>query len=444
MKRNPACRQLVFALLALALMLAGCSAAGFEFPRLVLPATPTPVVTDAVFPPPTPHIVQPTLPPPNLADAHRLIVWLPPALDPAADTAAGKLLKSQLDAFAAENPGLEVVVRVKAPGGPGGLLASLSSASAAAPGALPSLVALTRSDLEVAALKGLVQPMDGLTDFAQDNDWFPYARNLAQIQGSIFGLPYGGDALLLLYRPVRLGPPPASWDAVFQLGQPLAFPAADPQEFFTLLLYQGLGGAVEDEQRRPMLQQDVLVKALTLYSDGAQQGVFPFWLSTLQNDQQAWQAYRDQRAQWLVTWSSAYFEETPVDSAITALPAPGNEAFTLATGWVWALAEPRPEQRALAVKLADRLVESGFLAKWGAAADLLPVRPSGLAGWHDESLRSVLSQVAQAAHVRPSNDLMVSLSPALEIATLQVIKRENDPTQAAQAAAQHLAIPGVK
>lgn len=429
----------------LALVLAGCSAAGFQLPRLILPATPTPVETDVVFPTSTPPSAQPTASPlPGQQGPEQLTIWLPPALDPAADNAAARLLQSQLDAFSAGNPGLEVVVRIKAPAGPGGLLASLTSASAAAPGALPSLVALTRADLEVAALKGLVLPLDGMTAFTEDTDWYPYARDLAQIQGAAFGLPFGGDALLLLYRPARMGPAPASWDAILQLAQPVAFPAADPQEYFTLLLYQGLGGVLKDDQGRPALQQEVLMQTLTLYSEGADQGVFPFWLSTIQTDQQAWQAYRDQRAQWLVTWSSEYFEELPADSAVTLLPGLGEKPFTLATGWVWALSDPRPEKRALAVKLAEKLSESDFLAKWGAASDLLPVRPSGLAGWSDESLRTVLGQVVQAAQMCPSIDLMASLSPALELATLQVIKRENDPNQAAQAAVQRLAIPGVK
>ena len=47
-----------------------------------------------------------------------------------------------------------VEVRLKEAAGTGGLLKSLSAASAAAPLAMPAVVALSRPDLEAAALKG--------------------------------------------------------------------------------------------------------------------------------------------------------------------------------------------------------------------------------------------------------------------------------------------------
>jgi hypothetical protein len=80
-------------------------------------------------------------------------------------------------------------VRIKALDGPGGLLDALSAANAAAPLALPDLILLPRPQLETAALKGLLTPFDGLSASLNNGDWYDYARDLAQLQDSTFGLP---------------------------------------------------------------------------------------------------------------------------------------------------------------------------------------------------------------------------------------------------------------
>ncbi|RPH57050.1 MAG: hypothetical protein EHM81_12165, partial [Chloroflexi bacterium] len=101
----------------------------------------------------------------------------------------------------ARRPGLQIEVRVKAESGPGNLLNSLSATRAAAPSILPDLVALSRADLEAATANGLLHSLDGLTTLPDDPDWYPYARQMAHIQNTTFGLPFAGDALVLVgYR----------------------------------------------------------------------------------------------------------------------------------------------------------------------------------------------------------------------------------------------------
>jgi hypothetical protein len=63
------------------------------------------------------------------------------------------LLQQRLDEFNERNPDVILHVRVKAQSGAGNMLESLAAAQAAAPAAAPSLVALSRTDLETAALK---------------------------------------------------------------------------------------------------------------------------------------------------------------------------------------------------------------------------------------------------------------------------------------------------
>jgi multiple sugar transport system substrate-binding protein len=370
-----------------------------------------------------------------------LTLWLPPEFDPGAETLAGQRLASRLEDFSRQNGGVKIHVRIKATSGPGGLLESLNTASAAAPLSLPSVVALSRADVETAALKGLLHPLDGNSSVIDQQDWYEYARQLARVQGTTFSLPFAGDALLLAFRPGMVNAPPEDWETVFRLGQPLAFTAGDAHALFILSLYQAVGGQVEDAQRRPVLQPEILSQVLQLLDDGEQRGIFPFWLSQYETSGQVWQAYRDERVNALIIWSSYYLINKPPDTDALPVPPLDDTPLTLATGWGFAVADPLPERRELAVALAEFLTESEFLAGWTEDAGYLPTRPSALSAWENQSLKTLLSPIAVSAVARPSVDQLASLGPVLKDATLKVLKRESDSALAAQAAAERLSMP---
>jgi len=281
---------LVFALLTLS----GCAevnqiAAEFGLPPILVERTVAPSGEAVLTPAGTSEPESLTKETPTPIPPQVLTVWVPPEFDPEGGTEAGRLLGERLKAFSAQNPDVESVeVRVKADVGASSLLASLTAANAAAPGAAPSLIALRRADLETAALKGFIYPMDGLTMSIDDADWYAYAREMALIQGSVYGLPFAGDALLLVYRPAYFSDVPNTWDEIVGTGKPLLFPAADPQAFLTLALYRSANGSITDSQNRPALDAEVLTDVLRVYQQGSQSGAFPVWLSEYQTDSQAW------------------------------------------------------------------------------------------------------------------------------------------------------------
>ena len=423
---------LVQALVALAL--GACSSLpGLPWlsqPTLAPPATPSPSPQDQASPTsPAPQATQPA--------PSSITIWLPPEFNPTTGTAAGKLLRSRLDAFGAAN-GVQVSARVKVSTGPGGLLDALNAASAAAPLSLPGVIALPQSDLETAAVKGLIIPLDGANSALNSPDWYDYAHQLALVQGVSFGLPFAGDALLTVYRPAKIASPPVSWDAILHLGQPLAFAAGSQQALVTILLYQANGGQIEDAQRRPVLQVDPLGQILTLYRQAADRAIFPTWIAQFDNDSQVWQAYQDGRVNAALTWSTYFLASRPSDSAILAFPAPDSKAASLATGWVWAVSDPLHDRRELSIRLAEWLVDPAFLAEWTAAAGYLPTRPSSLTAWRDSNLRGQLNIIAAAARLRPSTDLLVGLGPTLHEATVNVLRLQAEPLPAAATAAAHL------
>lgn len=395
-------------------------------PTALLPTTPTPAQT-----------FTPTLSPPTAAAV--ITLWLPPQFDPANETPAARLLQQRLNQFMSDNPGVIVKVRVKTSSGPGGLLDSLAAASAAAPAAVPGVIALNRADLENAALKGLIYSLDEAFPQGLDQDWLGYARSLGTLQERLYGLPFAGDAYALVYRPTMLGTPPTSWEDLLTRGRAIAFAGNDP--LTTLVLYLGAGGKVQNGQGLPTLEQEPLEQVFTLYAEAARRGVFPNWVTTLQSDGQVWQTFLERRADGALTWSSNYLVDLPADAVIHPIPALSGNPYTLANGWMWAIADPDPQRRTLSVRLAAYLSASEFLAPWSQAAGYLPTRLSVLNAWSDANLRDALSQIILSAHIPPPNPALDSLRPVLLFATQQVLKQQADPATAATAAVEQLRRP---
>jgi hypothetical protein len=90
----------------------------------------------------------------------RLTVWWPEPLAPQGDADASAELSRQLDTFQAAQSGLLIESRLKKADDIGGVLATLRAASAVAPGALPDVTLLRRTDLLLAVTEGLVRPLE--------------------------------------------------------------------------------------------------------------------------------------------------------------------------------------------------------------------------------------------------------------------------------------------
>lgn len=429
-------RSLAHLRLFLVISLLTVSCSGLHLPGLILTpaptATGTPTATAAL---PAPGSTR------TPAGPTILRVWVPPQFDPSAGTPAANLLQARLEEYAAQRLDVRVEVRVKATDGPGGLLDALSSANAAAPLALPDLVLLSRGQLETAALKGLLFPIDGLTVWLEAEDWFSFAQQLARVQNSTFGLPFAGDALILLYRAAEVDTPPRNWSAALETAQPLAFPAADLEALFTLAQYQSTGARTQDDEGRPVLEEAPLAEVLTFYLDGEAAGLLPVWLTQLTTDDEAWQAYVDARASMVITWTSRYLGTLPGDTSAELMFTREGTTFTLTDGWVWALSNPQSDRHSLSIDLAEFLTEGEFLAGWTANSGYLPPRGDALSGWSNASLRGLAQRIAASAVILPSNDVLAAVGPALQEAVLNVLRQQSDPETAAREAAERLGGP---
>lgn len=428
---NPILRGAVIAAL---LASAACSSiAGPTLPPAPPPRqTSTPAATGAA-PETTPSITP--------GGPITLRVWVPPQFDPTQNHSAAALLRARLQTFTGLRPRMSLDVRVKAMNGPGGLLDALTTAGPAAPGVLPDLIALPRDLLEAAALKGMLTPYDPDVIGEAADDWYPFAAELGRLQDNLYGLPFAGDALALVYRSTEVEQAPKTWNDVAGGNSRLVFPAADPQALFALTMYQSKGGKIRDEAGKPILDTETLTDVLTYFAQAQEAGVMTDELTQYQDDSQVWSGFVDAGAQMASVWTSHYLtlsRSAEESIKIAALPTESGRAFTLATGWVWALPVRDPERQRIAVELALFLTEGSFLSTWTQTAGYLPPNPAALQKWEAEPARVTLDRIARSAHIVPPAEILVALSGPLWQATVDVLKAQAAPIPAAQKAAASL------
>lgn len=431
MKVGFAMKTLMAGLIILAILAVGCTGPLDQETEGFPEASPTP--TDSLSP--TQETVQ------TAPVITTLRIWVPPEFDPNNNTPAGNLLRDRLEAYSNQRPDIQIETRVKASSGSGGLLDSLSSANSAAPSIIPDLILLPRSSLEIAALKGLLYPLDGFPGLLDDGDWFPFAQELGKIQNSIYGLPFAGDAMVSVYRPAVSGTPAENWSSALEAGQSIAFPAAEENAHFPLAQYLSTGAQVQDADGRPSLDNTPLINVLAFFQEAEAVGVMPSWLTQFTHDQQSWDSYADNRVDTTITWINRYLNALPGDSAAAPIITQDGTPYTLATGWVWGLSTPQTSRHAISVDLADFLTDSEFLSQWSEAAGYLPPRSSALEGWSNIALRNLVARISESAHLIPPNEIMAVVAPALNQATMEILRNQSTPSRAALAAIESLENP---
>ena len=402
----------------LLIVLAGCSSLqSFDsdwINRILYTPTPAPTKTATSTPQATqvtastgqPAVSQPTV----------LRIWIPPQFNPNTNNTAAVLLKQRLASFESEHPGLEIDVRIKDEVGEADLLNSLSITSMAAPGALPDLIALPRLALESAAQKGLIRPLDDFSVELQSPDLYPYARDLAKVNGTPYGIPFAGDALVIVYRPDLVWI--KSWDDILLSESQLIFAGADPQAKVGLSLYMSAGGQIVDAQGKPTLDQEVLTQVLELFSKGRAASLFPAAAANISSTDQVLQEYQTRRAEMAIVRFSDY--RASQDGLVQPLMGLKEGHYAFATGWMWALAGQNPENEQLSSELAEYLIADDILSRWIQETGYIPTRQSST----NQNADSPIPAIIEAMQPGPSSDTVLVLGPIMQDALVRVLNGE--------------------
>ncbi len=369
---------------------------------------------------------------PTISQPNILRLWLPPQWDPNSDSSAGRLLKDRLNEFQTQFPNLPLEIRIKAVDGVGGMLDSLTTASAAAPLALPDLVLLSRPLLEAAAQKGILHPLNSYIETPDQDLWYPYAHQLALVQNNPYGIPFVGDLLILAYPQSMSMELPLDWNEWLSSHYTLGFNANDPQAAVILTLYLQAGGRIQDDQGNPTLDGDILTGILEDLALASRQGKIPAWVAQSDNPQTIQQALNEHKADLIYLWSSIYLQSGHPGWNILPGFYQKNTTPTicLANGWVWASPSPQADKISLSFQLANFLSKKEFLAKISETSAGIPTQPDAFKLWKNQELAANFASISAIAQPLPSLTISSTISPALHTALLAVLKDHTAVTQA--------------
>ena len=349
--------------------------------------------------PGTVQIALPTVDPTQVPiDFDVITVWIEPQFDPDADNPASQLLKSHLQDYLSDHPGAKVEFRLKASAGANAILNALSVTAAAAPDALPTIVLLSRDDMEAAAALGLIRPIDFYVNAMENNDWYPFANKMGKYHNEVFGLPFAADVMVLVLQNEKLQQDYLPFTLIPRQFGPIAFAAGESQPLVPYLWYQSAGGEVFDDQDQPTLEEEAVSALFSAVAGNRQAGILSSSLSQYKSDTELWNKYLDGELNALITWSS-HVRAAPTDYPFTFVPALGSVPYTYADGWVWCLVQKATTDIELNLDFMQHLVSADFLKDWTERSDLLPVRPSSISSFGDQ--QGFIDQLLLSADLIP-------------------------------------------
>lgn len=365
----------------------------------------------------------------------QVTLWLKPELDPNADSPAGKTLRARLDLFARDN-NVEVLTRVKAVGGVGGLLDSLDSTHRAAPQSLPDLVMLNRAELISASDMGLVYSTKALQNSLDGSDWYPVGLSMVKVNEVSFGVPIGINPLVMAYDSATQIPPASEWSAIVTNAGRLGFAADDPEAGFMTLLYLSVGGKLEDDLQHPQLELEPLTNALMLLGEAEAAKHISTLSLDFQTDEQVWESFSAWNINKAIIPISYVLAGTLVDLSKAPKPALTTPEMTLADGTLWAITRSEPERQEMAQKLLEALSEPSFLAKWSSDLQCVPARSSAVTLLEYPTLKPFIEDIAMAATMYPDDAIVEKVGPVLHNAMRVVLQDGGDPAEVAAAAVE--------
>jgi ABC-type glycerol-3-phosphate transport system substrate-binding protein len=427
-------------------LLAGCDAVMAEFnPNQTTMGVPTATATPATTATPTASA------PDNdneLLDGDTarlaLVVWAPEHLVPSSETPGGLELTDQIAAFEETHPGIPVEFYAKKISGAGSIMSYLHTAPPVAPAVLPDLVLLNHESLITAAREHLIAPIGDLLDDDIAAGMYPVAVELGTVDDQLVGLPYVLEVQHAIYRQVLFEAPPNSFEQVLASPVPFTFPAgARGTVNQTLLLqYIAAAGSLTDEDGSPTIDADALREVLTFYEDAYEAGVVDPVLFQIVDPQETWIAYRDRGVGLAVVTSTLYLagrEEVRSTTGLSWIPTPQGQAFTLATGWSWAIVTADPERQARAVALIEHLMDPIQQGVFTEAASWLPSNRAALTVWGSgDRYASFGNTLLTNAAPFPDPALLTATGPAIQGALEDVLLNNVQPVQAANTAAQQV------
>ena len=378
---------------------------------------------------------------PLTAPIQELIVWLPPELTAEIDDPAGTILTERLDLFEMDHPGVEIKIREKA-SETGAMLEALEATVSAAPSIFPDLVVLDPAGLITAALKGMIQPLEGLLPPPVQPQWYGFASAASRVDGVFYGLPLVSEADVFAYRVTAYESPPLLWTDILSSPDAILLPLSDPLASFTMAQYLALEGQIVNGSGKPTLDAAVLAEVLEFYLNAVRANRLSTSSFQFSSRSETWTALLENSTRAAPAPLSGFLKDfTPTRHAAIALPTREGEGVSFTQPWSFALTTADPARMALAGDLLEWLLEPAFLGAWSYALGYLPSTAEALSTWPEGPEAALASELVASGRPYPDQEFMLILSPLVQSAIDEVLRSGISPAQAAQNAVDQLEAP---
>lgn len=438
-------------LMMLMVLLASCSGNGSA--QQADTPTQTPV-------PPTPTSISASQPSPAPTgspseQAQSLVLWWPDALAPPEGQQSADVLDQQISSFSESTDiPVDIEFRLKTYGSAGGIMASLRSASNVAPGAMPDITLIRRSDLVSTESDGLVYPLDGMVDADTIGNLYDVALVLGQVDGRLYGLPYMVETQVLAYRPEdagdvsvdelpRLDRRPWSFDAILERGESWTFPARRSNGLNDLFYVQYLdaGGTPPDNDGTLRLNTDALETVLSFYEEARGDGVIPDSVLDFSSpgDYRADLTLGEINA--AVLDSTSYIEELYEGRVLLPASVPTDTGSPTGTldGWIWVVTTSNGDQQELAASFLNWMMDVERQTAFAEVVHTLPSQRSAMQALEDTRLDTeLLDAILSNARMPLATSFNNTAARALQNAFIAVLSGDLSAREAVNDVAEQL------
>ena len=424
--------------LAALVLATGCAPGATATPP---PATATTVGTtvDVVTASPPPAVgLTPSKP--ESKPALHLTLWTIEPVSPQAEGEAGRVFANGLRLFEETYRDVSVSVVLKNTSGKGSALDYLRTASQVAPSVLPDVVVLDTVDLASAAHAGIVVPLDGLSSPLLAKDLLPAAQRAGSVDGRLVGIPFELDVEHLIYNTNKVASTPVNWTDVVSSNVTYVFPAKGRNGLVNdafLIQYLALGGRLQDEEGRLLLDEQPLRAVLSYYRQGAQMGIVPSSVLEVGAPDDVWSSYVSAQVGMAHTNSRRFLTDRGLlhSTQFAAIPTRDGAPLAIVRGRVLAIAARDPSRQAMAMRLIEWLMVPDSNATWSQTTAHLPTRYAAFNLLADDDpywlfLRHQM-EIAVPPPAFPGYD---QVGRVLQQAVVEVLTGEATPEAAAAAA----------
>lgn len=366
-----------------------------------------------------------------------LNVWLPESLVPISGRAAEADFAQQITAFEAGEPDIQVETRLKKPQDIGGIMETLRTASAVAPGALPDLTLLRREDLLVAVQSGLIQPLDERAYAAHLSGFYTSALELGSVNGKLYGLAYALDTRHLAYYDPA-GSDALQWrfEDILANNQPFVFAAGrniGVNDVF-LAQYVAAGGTAANGTLGPM-NTNALRDTFTFYEQAVATGLMSPALLDHTTPEEFTSGLADKSVSAAVITSTQYLtlRETQVDLLAAAIPTESGKSLTTLNGWMWVMVTSNADRQAAATRWLNWMMAAERQGHFTQIVHLIPSqRDAVLRRWEPAPYSEFINSLLDNAIIPISASTSSGAVRAMQNALAAVLQGQSTAQEATQ------------